>query len=211
MENYLVKIEILSETIFGSGQSVPGTIDLELVFDEIGLPYMKGKTFKGNLRREAERLAEILGEEYKTYVKDLFGVENDGLENWKRLKFSDCEISKDIKTKLKDKISREEIKVDEIKYSLTDIRTYTSIDETGSAEEGSLRNMRVIKKGLEYEVNIFSKRELKDGEKGLLAGSISMLRNMGTMKTRGKGEINCKLYKDNKDITEEYIKYLIKE
>ncbi len=46
MNHYKIEMELLSEAIFGSGYSVPGSVDLEVVFDDYCLPYMKAKTFK---------------------------------------------------------------------------------------------------------------------------------------------------------------------
>ena len=60
MNNYIIEIELLSEAIFGSGQSVPGLVDTDIVHDEYGFPYMKAKTFKGNLRKSAEEIVELL-------------------------------------------------------------------------------------------------------------------------------------------------------
>ena len=50
MDKYQIKIELQSETILGSGESVAGYIDLDVLHDEVGLPYFKGKTLKGRLR-----------------------------------------------------------------------------------------------------------------------------------------------------------------
>lgn len=207
--NYVIKMELLSDTIFGSGYSIPGSTDLEIVYDQIGLPYMRGKTFKGNLREAAEDLSRALGGDYPTVVKDLFGREDAGLTAWERLKFSDCRLSESIETVLRDKVSDGQILAEEIKEALTEVRTFTSVDsDTGSTMDGSLRSMRVIKKGLVFELDLYSGKELSREEKGLLAGSILMLKNIGSMRTRGKGNVCCRLYLGDEDVTDEYCDYI---
>ena len=45
-----VTMELLSDTIFGSGYSIPGGEDVAVCRDERGYPYFKGSTLKGLLR-----------------------------------------------------------------------------------------------------------------------------------------------------------------
>nr|WP_272507485.1 RAMP superfamily CRISPR-associated protein [Clostridium aestuarii] len=211
----------MSEAIFGSGQSVPGSVDLEIVYDEYGLPYLKGKTFKGNLRDEVFKLIRVLEKYYEKkdyfkYGEGLFGKENDGTEGWKKLKFSNCELDKNVRAMLKYGISNKQFSQNDILKALTNDRSFTSIEKDGYAKEGSLRQFRVIKKGLKFKVDLYCEKALNDIELGLLAGGVSTLRHIGTMRTRGKGEILAKLKQidndgTNKDITDIYINKLLKE
>jgi len=45
-----VRMELLSDTLFGSGFSLSGGADLSAKRDEEGFPYVSGTTFKGLLR-----------------------------------------------------------------------------------------------------------------------------------------------------------------
>ncbi len=219
MEKLRIEIELLTESIFGSGQSIPGDVDLEIVYDEYGFPYMKAKTFKGNLREQVDKVVKVLKESYKLnyeeYIERLFGGENDGLNNWKTLKFSDCQLDKDVRGVLIYAIKNGEINKNEIKKSLTDVRSFTSIGKDGISKDGSLRHFRVIKKGLKFNVIVNCERELKDVELSILAAGISSLKHIGTMRTRGKGEIEARLFINdgNKsiDITDRYINKLMEE
>ena len=56
MIEYTLKIELLSDMIFGSGMATPGSVDLEVLHDSYGIPYMKGKTIKGKLREEVRNI-----------------------------------------------------------------------------------------------------------------------------------------------------------
>lgn len=215
MNRYKIIIRLLTETIFGSGHSIPGSVDLEIVHDEYGFPYMKAKTFKGNLREEMEEAIQVLDNNYSKILDDLLGKKNKGEESWGNLKFSHCRIRENMRKPLEYVVDKGEISPLEIKESLTDIRKFTSINEDGSTIEGSLRQMRVIKKDLEFEVDIHCERNLKEEELGLLAISLKSLRHLGTMRTRGKGEVECYLYENqdgkHEDKTDYYIERFLKE
>jgi len=46
MEEYTLKIELLTDAVFGSGNSVPGFVDADVLHDEYGFLYINGKNFK---------------------------------------------------------------------------------------------------------------------------------------------------------------------
>lgn len=209
MNNYKIIIKLLTETIFSSGHSIPGAVDLEIVCDEYGFPYMKAKTFKGNLREEMENTIKVLGDSYKGIVDNLLGAENQGVEVWENIKFSDCRLNKSIRLVLEKGVDYGQIKSFEIKESLTDIRKFTSIDEKGSTTKGSLRQIRVIKRGLEFEVDLYNEKDLDKEELGLLSISLRNLRHIGSMRTRGKGEVECNLHKLEGNIYEDKTDYYI--
>ncbi|HLS52684.1 MAG TPA: RAMP superfamily CRISPR-associated protein, partial [Tissierellaceae bacterium] len=112
-------------------------------------------------------------------------------------------------------VDKKKIDPSEVKQALTHVRNFTSIEADGSHKNGSLRQMRVIKKGLNFEVEINYERDLKDKELGLLAASLLQLRHIGTMRTRGKGEVRCSLHVlengSYRDITADYFNLFLKE
>ncbi len=216
MSKYRIQVKLLTETIFGSGYSIPGSVDLEVVHDEYGLPFMKAKTFKGNFRDAMSNIIYFLGnKEYKDLEKNLLGEENDGLNAWETLKFSDCMLSENIRNILIYGINKGSINSMEIKEALTEIRNFTSVEDNGSYKEGSLRKMRVIKKGLVFYVKLYCDRELSEDELGLIATTSKYLRHIGTMRTRGKGEVECRLQVmengEYKDSTDYYMDKFLKE
>ncbi|MGG5461208.1 RAMP superfamily CRISPR-associated protein [Clostridium sp. B9] len=211
MELFQIKIELLSESIFGCGENSK-FIDNEILKDELGLPYLKGKTFKGNLREEMKCLSAFLdsvgSEEYTKIFENLMGVEfgND----FETLKFSDCTISPNLRAIIKEAISNKELNSEEVLESLTEVRSFTRL-KNGVAIDGSLRSSRVIKRGLILYCNLESIKELNKKELGILASSLRGLQSIGMMRSRGKGEVKCSLYKDGKDITEKSILAFRKE
>lgn len=213
MDKYKIEVKLLSEAIFGSGHSIPGSVDLEIVYDDYGFPYMKAKTFKGNLREAMCNAAILLDNEFEETMESLMGKERNGIEVWKTLKFSDCMLPENVREFIKLAIENNKIQASEVKDALTSIRSFTSIDDDGSYKEGSLREYRVIKKGLIFEVEVNCERKLAEKELGLLAVSVKSLKHIGTMRTRGKGRVDCRLIDINeghKDITGFYINMLLK-
>ncbi|ADU73834.1 CRISPR-associated protein Csx10 [Acetivibrio thermocellus AD2] len=210
---YRIEMELLSEAIFGSGYSIPGSVDLEIVCDEYGIPFMKAKTFKGNLREVMEDAAKLLGKGYEEKVEQLLGKENSGVDSWKNLKFSDCRLQENVREYIRLAIETNKITAAEVKEAMTSIRSFTSIDDNGSSKKGSLREYRVIKKGLVFEVDVECERELSEEELALLAVSVKSLRYIGMMRTRGKGRVSCRLLvKENekyKDVTDFYVNKLL--
>lgn len=213
MDKYKIEVKLLSEAIFGSGHSIPGSVDLEIVYDEYGFPFMKAKTFKGNLREAMNNAVILLGAVFEKTMEGLIGKKNNGIDVWKTLKFSDCMLPENVREFIKLAIEKNEIQALEVKDALTSIRSFTSIDDDGSYKEGSLRQFRVIKKGLIFEVEVNCERKLDEKELGLLAVSVKSLKHIGTMRTRGKGRVDCRLIdinEDHKDITGFYINMLLK-
>ena len=219
MADMKIEIELLSETIFGCGEAVSNSIDIEVLQDNIGLPYMKGKTFKGKLREEVEEIVKLINlstkKDFSGRVIKLFGEESsftkdvsNVLEN---LKFSNCRVSKNIKDALEEAVVNGVISKEDVLNSFTDIRSFTSIDKNGITKKGSLRQARVVKKSFKYYVDINTLKKLDNIDKGILCMGISALRNIGSMESRGKGNIICKFIENNKDMTKFYIENLEKE
>ena len=42
-----IKMQLISDVVFGNGMSIPGGEDISILCDEQGFPYYKGGTFKG--------------------------------------------------------------------------------------------------------------------------------------------------------------------
>jgi len=218
MEEYLIKINLLTDAVFGSGYSVPGYIDLDVMYDDYGFPYINGKTLKGKLGEMATVFVNMIkslpgqadyGEELQIKRDKLFGVSDRYYHD--KLKFSDCEISKNVREYFKAHMKSSDIKPTEILESLTHVDTATSIDyKTGAAKKNSLRNFRAINRGIVLYSTITSPTELEDDEKIILASACSLLRHLGSFETKGKGYAEASLLYNGEDVTADYIKLLDK-
>ncbi|WP_029452508.1 RAMP superfamily CRISPR-associated protein [Clostridium algidicarnis] len=211
MEKIYISIELCSETIFGSGESVPGYVDSEVLHDDNGLPYLKGKTFKGKLREEAENIVfyikssnKVLGKKSEEGVISLFGRE--GVENPNALRFSDCTMGSEIIDSIRFGISKGMFNNNEVLNSMTSVRSFTSIDDDGIARNGSLRQVRVVNKGFILKCDLNVSRKLEEEEIELLCAAVSSLRHLGTMESRGKGEVICLLFVNGENVTRQYLK-----
>ena len=218
MEEYILKVELETETLFGSGFSVPGVVDQDALCDSYGFPYMKGKTLKGKLREEFEHVQKCLrkgdtdpdkNNADRQLADRLFGQPDD---SWGQgLRFSELALPWELRRHLIHAIESDDtdFTAEDVRSATTQIRTYTSIDyETGVAAKGSLRRARMINKGLIFQSTITASESLSKEEEMLLAMAALSLKHLGTMETRGKGYVKCSLWKDNVNITDQVTEYL---
>jgi len=216
MEEYLIRINVLTDAVFGSGYSVPGFIDTDVLYDEYGFPYLKGKTLKGKLGEMATVFVNMVksvpelknyGEVFQQKKDRLFGVAHEFDPN--RLKFSDCEVSKNVRDYFRMHMQDSTITPDEILNALTHTETVTSIDyERGAAKKNSLRSFRVINRGITLYSKVISPFILDNDERIILASSCSLLRHLGSYETKGKGYADVSLLYNGIDVTKEYIELL---
>lgn len=206
---YTMEVELLTEAVFGSGNMVPGLVDLEVLHDEEGFPYMKGKTVKGKIKEEFAHALWCLTEGRKNIedplVKEFFG--SPDMEGRAVLVFSDLCMDSRVKSLFSEKIREGEIEPWEILNAVTGIRNFTAVNyETGTAEKGSLRRVRVIRKGLRFYSRISTARDLNPQEELLLSAAVLSLKYLGTMETRGKGAVRCRLQKGELKLPEPGLK-----
>jgi CRISPR-associated protein Csx10 len=193
-----MKITTISHTLIGSGEGFGALIDADVIFDEVGFPYIPGKRVKGLLRQSKLAIKNI--DNADALFNNLFG--KSGQEKSSDLYISNFylkgynELAEQIKI-LIDK-NAQTISVQDILENYTSIRTQTKIDESsGTAEENSLRTSRVLNKNLEFfgELEFYSN---STGIKELLVLSTENLRRMGTMRSRGFGEVQCTIIDNSK-------------
>ncbi|MCR5624652.1 MAG: hypothetical protein K6G11_05345 [Lachnospiraceae bacterium] len=179
---------LLSDTIFGNGVSVPGGEDIAVLTDSEGFPYYKGSTFKGVFREELERLLSLEGkskEEIKKTANELLGEEGND-SDFGSLVFSDFMISDQVKNKILENIeSYEGDKVYVVTEMFSNLRTFTRINEYGTAEKGSLRIARCVDKGISF----FSEISCPDDQKEKVLEVLKMIKWIGTMRNRGFGKV----------------------
>ena len=182
-----LKMELLSDTVFGNGMSVPGGEDTSVLNDEFGFPYFKGGTFKGIFREELERLLEWKGME-KNGIDDemsaLLGVSGaSDLENQRKIVFSDFTLSKGVKKAVLEEIGLDKREI--VLNTLSHTRAFTSISEDGNTKDGSLRTCRCINAGLCFYSTILCKSE----DEACVKEVISLIKWVGTMTNRGFGKV----------------------
>ena len=178
-----IQMELLSDTIFGNGRSIPGEEDISVLSDENGFPYYKGGTFKGIFREElSQYLALIEGD--KNELNRLLGSkEDDSTEGPDKLFFSDFRISDAVKKAVLCEIG--EGKPEVVRNAFTSMRTFTKIGSDGTAATGSLRVARCVNKG----VVLYSELVCCPADEQLIEDVLGLIKSIGSMRNRGFGQV----------------------
>lgn len=226
MENLKIKITLKSDTIPGSGEGYGAVIDSDIVFDEVGIPFIPAKRIKGCLRESTHDVCTMLKESKAKIIEvDLSIVEEQSSADKKKKKefkvvheiFGETGMEKPAPISFSNFTIKEyHANFDALVYfertypgivspqrvvqTYTYLRQSTAIDETGTADDHSLRTFRVLKKGKIFEGTLGIENQDPEVEK-LIALACWNLRHIGTKRTRGFGEIQCRLFdKKGKEI-----------
>jgi CRISPR/Cas system CSM-associated protein Csm3 (group 7 of RAMP superfamily) len=201
-ERLKIRIIIKSPALIGSGEGFGALIDSDIVFDDVGLPYIPAKRIKGCLRDSAKEVEEILDEANistpleidavfgqtgakepaQVFFSNLFIQEYEANQTWLRYFMEHDTFNKHI--------TRESVQ-----NHFTEIRQMTRIGEDGVSFDHSLRSVRLIKKGeiFEGDVHITGRPGSNDLIIQTLNWACMNFRRMGTNRNRGFGEISCTL------------------
>ncbi len=222
-EQFEICIQIKSPTLIGSGEGFGALIDSDIVFDDMGIPYIPAKRVKGCLKDSAEEVKDIL----KTVnipnpididiidVDAVFGKTGAVLDKTGtmgmvpgRVYFSNLFIPEYEanrtwlrylmeKEKLRDYITREGVQ-----KHFTEVRQLTRIGEDGIAFDHSLRSIRVVKRGEIFKgnVSIIGNSQSNDLLIQTLYLACLNFRHIGTSRNRGFGEISCTLDTGEREI-----------
>lgn len=212
---YKLKIKLLSDTTFGRGDGVAGSVDQEVEYDKCGFPYLKGRTLKGLLSEECDNFIALLPEPDKIYWQEiadkLFGKPGSSLETIAQMQVGDACLPADLRQVIEYELKQENSQFNktDILESLTTIRRQTSINaKTGIADNKSLRSSRVILRELEFTANLSFEYTPDEEIKALLSVGIFALRRIGTCRNRGRGYVKCRLFESNNhEIKDEYLHY----
>ena len=214
MKTLTLVIELLSDALIGSGEGWGATIDSDIVFDELGLPYIPAKRIKGSLRDSATEVLEMFK---KAGITNCFDLSREGTKREFKLINStfgrpgqeapspiycdnfyipDYENTRAWLEHLSEEYSSI-ITRDTVLSTFTYIRQQTRINKDGIAEDYSLRTIRVIKKGNSFHGTI----TIEDNSAvDLLNLTCKNLRRIGTKRTRGFGEVKCRLCENDREI-----------
>ncbi|MBN2089192.1 hypothetical protein JW964_06250 [candidate division KSB1 bacterium] len=215
---FILEIKLLSATNPGSGEGWAGLIDSDIVFDELGIPFIPARRIKGILKEaaldvaNAYQLSQINNSNIdENKVKALFGerkmdkvakmtVGNAMLEDYPAL----CHWIRWAQHELKPLVT-----ADRVTTVFTRLRQQTAIDEHGVALEGSLRITRVLKEDYCFYCPV----ELQEpAYKSILALAVQTMRYLGGKRNRGFGKIDCRLLdaETKNDITKQVLQEIKK-
>ena len=204
-----LQIKLKSDLCAGSGESLGSLIDTDICYDCFGLAYIPSKRLKGLLKEAFIEYSDWAKNENNTELfdkinKNLFGVENSN--NSSNLKIDNAYLEntdliedeiQNIENRYRKYLTKQRI----INLN-TDIRYQTAVViESGVAKENSLRNIRIIEAGNIFEAILECDTE---EESQILEKCVKLVTHMGNNRTRGFGEIECKLL-DMEEENQEYV------
>lgn len=205
MQDYQIRIELKTETLFGNGEAIAGFLNADVQTDQYGLPFLKAKTLKGLLRDNME-LIQFNRKCDSDQVTRLFGNETrEGI-----IRFSNAEFSEEVKSAIIKALDSNQVTKDEIKRAITTEFTYTTI-ENGVAKDHSLRTFRMLQKELVFYADAIIMDDMQmEEDEACLGTAVALLKHVGTLKSKGKGVVTCSLLKDGVPIQDACIKRLCK-
>lgn len=189
-QRYLITVETRTDILPGSGESRPGVADNDSRYDQYGLPYMNAKTLKGHLREQMELLLHVAPNRYPgVSVESLLGEKDLYSEkDAARIRISSLTVSPAIQQRVAGAIQKGTVTSEEIADALSQVRSQTKIGEDGVVAQGSLRQSRQIRKGLQFVANVDAD-DLTDQEQHLLKDAVRAIQHIGTKKSKGLGEV----------------------
>lgn len=203
-----VKMKLCSDTIFGSGMSIPGGEDISVLHDGEGFPYYKGTTLKGVFREELERylswqcavgdaVGDVAGDTAGNTIRQskvravsnaVCGFSGDNGSFDRKAVFEDFTLSSNLKNAMRNEIGRNP---ELILESLTNLRTFTAMDPDGSGvvRPGSLRMARCVNHGLVFYSEVHCSREYES----VIREVLPLIKWIGTMRNRGFGKVKIEV------------------
>lgn len=189
-----IKMQLISDVIFGNGINIPGGEDISVLCDAYGFPYYKGSTFKGIFREELIRYLlwkETCSnsiEEIEKKVDGLLGKSGDtDLENKHKLTFSDFTLSDVVRERILDELGMDNPML--VLDILSHLRTFTKLNEEEMAEEGSLRSCRCVNKNLIF----YSKVNCAKEDQEMIQNVLQLIKWIGSMRNRGFGKVKISI------------------
>ena len=186
-----LKITLNSDLCIYSGETYNSFVDQDVVFDNYGLPYIPAKRIKGCLRESFLEMVD-LGIVDESEYKLIFGREGNQnskftLANAYLEKYDD--LVDDLRG-IKDGVISSPQRVLEL-YSY--VRTQTALNENGSADDKSLRTIRVVRKGLTFYADFNVSDELNSEMTKNLILAAKMIKHIGLSRTRGLGLVKIEV------------------
>jgi len=193
-QNQFIQIELLSDASFSRGEGTAGIVDVEVEHDELGLPFIGGKTLRG-LLHDSWLSMQNWFQELSPSADRIFGTDAD-FDEHSILRIGDAIV---------DSETRKWVEVAEYRKNhplcpkmvleaLTDIRQQTSEERTtGAPAETTLRSIRVIIHGLKLQSPLYWLAEPTEEDFRCLSLALLATRHAGLGRNRGRGHISLTL------------------
>ena len=221
MDSYqFIKISLLSDTTFGTGNGTAGVVDVEIDHDELGLPVLRGKAIRGLLRDTWLSMRDKFPELHEAEER-IFGPPRD-LSESSILVIGDGVVDEETRQWIEAAENREHHPLSnlDVLEAVTDIRRQTSEERsTGAPADKSLRSTRVVIGGRRLKKSMNKDKDDEEIVEGLsliaplvwlekpkekdiqcLALALLGTRHAGLARNRGRGHISM-AFNGDLDIT----------
>jgi len=198
MKEYTLKLELLSDAVFGRGDGVAGLVDVEVQHDAYGLPYLGGRALKGLLGAECDDLVFALDrpgqKDWQAVADRLFGQSGATARGQAILRIGPARLPDDLRAAIAWDVNEKWLTRAEVLETLTTVRRQTAMDpETGAPRKETLRALRLVLRGTIFTSRLTFTQEPTDDDLALLAATVKALRRAGTGRNRGRGRVQAEL------------------
>src|SRR5262245_16997945 len=209
-ETLILRFELLSAATFGRGDGLPGLVDREVEHDRYGLPFLRGRTLRGLLAEEMENLLYGLGvdraqrqsgekeKKWNDAGDRLLGIGGRMTDEIGVLRVGDAQLPEGVRrliaVSLEENNSR--LTPTDVLEAVTAIRRQTAMTPFGAPEPASLRAMRVVLPGTQFEAPLLFDQAPSARERALLAATALAWRRAGTGRNRGRGRLRAWIQDD---------------
>jgi hypothetical protein len=196
-EYQVIQVELLSDAAFSRGEGTAGVVDVEVEHDELGLPFLGGKTLRGLLHDSWLSMRHCFPELSES-AQRVFGIEAD-FEECSILRIGDAVVDSETRKWIEAAEFRQNHRLSAMNVleALTDIRRQTSEDRsTGAPAETTLRSIRVVIRDLKLQSSLYWLNRPTDADLRCLSLALLATRHAGLGRNRGRGHIRLTLEGD---------------
>ncbi len=189
-QNEFIQVELLSDAAFSRGEGTAGVVDVEVEHDDLGLPFLGGKTIRGLLRDSWLSMKDHF-HELSQEAERIFGPEAD-LDERSILRIGDAVLDGETRRWIKAAEIRQNNPISPMAVlgALTDIRRQTSEERTtGAPAETTLRAVRVVIRGLILRAPLYWLADPAAKDIRCLSLALLATRHAGLGRNRGRGHI----------------------
>jgi len=193
-QNQFIQIELLSDAAFSRGEGMAGVVDVEVEHDELGLPFLGGKTLRGLLLDSWLSMQDHFPE-LSPSAERIFGIEAD-FHECSILRIGDAVVDSETCKWIKTAEFRPKNRISPMAVleALTDIRRQTSEERsTGAPAETTLRSVRVIIRDLKLQSPLYWLCDPTDADLCCLSLALLATRHAGLARNRGRGNVRLTL------------------
>lgn len=205
MKDYYLTIHMLSDTTFGRGEGLAGSVDTEIEHDAYGCPFISGRTLKGLLREEWQHIVYACQrmngstDPWETVGAFLFGKSGDTLQgSTPSMHIGSATLPPALLQRVHRDVDNKNYHAADVLASLTTIRRQTAVDATTDAPaRGSLRSERALIRTTFLCSVLTFEREPENQNLGLLAACVLATRRGGLGRNRGRGRLQMRLHESD--------------